>query len=47
MKRTVEQNRENPPVYILAVCRRALEWVEDPKLRNNIEQRIERLKEGK
>jgi hypothetical protein len=37
-----ETNLSNPPATIAAACVRVLAWVEDPKLRNQIEQHIER-----
>jgi hypothetical protein len=40
-----ETNLSNPPAAIAAACERALAWVEDPKLRKQIEQHIEQLSE--
>ena len=39
----VDQNLANTPEHIIAACKRVLRWTREPKLRKNIEQRIEQL----
>jgi hypothetical protein len=41
---TFDTNVTNHPAHILAACRRQLEWIDDPKLRKQVEQRIEQIK---
>jgi hypothetical protein len=36
----LEQNKENPPAAIAIACQRQLEWIEDPKLRERVQQHI-------